>query len=191
MTQESDQFGSSEKLLVTVQTENGASYTFRTGLNSWTASSLLSCFRRMSRDQIAEKIEITLTPRSRTVFASVSTLQPDGSYKRVELSQDELGTKLSYDEMLDCLSHMNGADEVSTLDQLWHSSSADDADSFVEVEPAPTAAEAELDAAIAAAKADHAPVPQAKIAAKFTAKRKQSRRVKAKAKAATGEGSIS
>ena len=34
VTRESDQFGSTEKLLVTVQTENGASYTFRTGLNS-------------------------------------------------------------------------------------------------------------------------------------------------------------
>ena len=139
----------------------------------------------MSRAQISEKVEIALTPKSRTVFAAVATLEPDGNrFKRVELDPDDLGRKLSYDELLDAVSYINGTDEVSTLDQLRQSSTADDADGFVEVQPAAATAEDKLDAIIAEAKADHAPVPQAQVAAKFTAKRKQPRRTAAKAKAA-------
>lgn len=182
VSQESDQFETVEKLLLTVQTEDGSRYTYRTGLNSWTASSLLACFRRMSRAQISEKVEIALTPKSRTVFAAVATLEPDGTrFKRVELDPDDLGRKLSYDELLDAVSYINGTDDVSTLDQLRQSST--DADSFMEVEPAPTAAETDVQPDVA--KVDHAPISPSAVASRFTARRKQlSRTSRAKTKAA-------
>ena len=176
-TQESEHWGASEKLLVRIQTADGSVYILRMSLSTWTASSILMNFRRMSRAELSEQIQITLQPKSRTVFIGVGVLQPDGeSFRSVELDPDELGQKLSLDQMMDAITWANGGGNGSALEQLQQQEEP-------EQEPAAQTAEP---AGFTEARSDHAPVNQSAFVRNFkAARRKQlSRAGRANAKVA-------
>ena len=108
VTQTYESFDPVEKLLVSVTASDGCNYTYRCGLNSWTASSFLTCLRAMTRAQHAEQVQVTLTPKGRTTFVNVSTIQPDlSTFERVSILQADLGRKLGYDECLDFITYVN------------------------------------------------------------------------------------
>lgn len=150
-----------------IQTADGSAYILRMSLSTWTASSILMNFRRMSRAELSEQIQLTLQPRSRTVFIGVGVLQADAqSFRQVELDSAELKQKLSYDEMLEAISWANGADETSALDQLQQP------DAEAEPQPEPVAATAEPEG-FTEERADHAPVNQAAFVSSFKAARRR------------------
>ena len=67
-----------EKLIMSVTASDGCNYVYRCGLNSWTASSFLTCLKAMTREQHAEQVQITLTGKGRrATFVNISTIQPD------------------------------------------------------------------------------------------------------------------
>ena len=78
MTQTYESDDPVEKLIVSVTASDGCNYVYRCGLNSWTASSFLTCLKAMTREQHAEQVQITLTGKGRrATFVNISTIQPD------------------------------------------------------------------------------------------------------------------
>ena len=108
VTQTYESFDPVEKLLVSVTASDGCNYVYRCGLNSWTASSFLACFKAMTREQHAEQVQITLTGKGRATFVNVSTIQPDlYRFERVSIPKAALCRKLGYDECLDVITYVN------------------------------------------------------------------------------------
>ena len=144
ITQTYEQYDPVEKLLVPVTSINGTTWCYRMGLDSWSSSSLLSAMKQMSRPQLAERIQITLSPKGRATFISFACISEDlSSYRRVSIPEDDLGRKLGYTEMLDVISYFHLAQAVnqSEINKLASSSIADSKAlieaSVEEVEPAP------------------------------------------------------
>jgi len=81
----------------------------------------LSCLRHLSKEQLAEPIQITLTAKGRATFASVA--YKDGeSFTRVAIPQHQLSSKLTYDQALAVISYINGSthdneDAPETMEQ--------------------------------------------------------------------------
>ena len=108
VTQTYESFDPVEKLLVSVTASDGCNYVYRCGLNSWTASSFLNCLKAMTREQHAEQVQVTLTPKGRATFVNVSVIQPDlSTFERVSIPKADLGRKLGYDESLDVITYVN------------------------------------------------------------------------------------
>lgn len=108
VTQTYESFDPVEKLLVSVTASDGCNYVYRCGLNSWTASSFLTCLKAMTRQQHAEQVQITLAAKGRATFVSVSCIQADCStFERVSIPKADLGRKLGYDESLDVITYVN------------------------------------------------------------------------------------
>ena len=108
VTQTYESFDPVEKLLVSVTASDGCNYVYRCGLNSWTASSFLICLKSMTKQQHAEQVQITLTPKGRATFVNVSCIQPDlCTFERVSIPKADLGRKLGYDESLDVITYVN------------------------------------------------------------------------------------
>ena len=108
ITQQYQDFDPTEKLLVKVVAADGAHYQYKTGLNGWCATSFLMNFKHMTRQQLADQIQITLVPKGRCVFANVEYCT-DGQFRRVEIPKECFGQgKYSYDQILDAISWTNG-----------------------------------------------------------------------------------
>ena len=112
ITQTYESYDPVDKLLIRVIASDGSSYIYRCGLDSWAASSFLSCFSNLSKEQLAEPIQITLTAKGRATFAAVAFKNGD-SFKRVTIPKEELGKKLSYDRALDVISYINGTSQTN------------------------------------------------------------------------------
>jgi len=112
ITQTYENYDPVDKLLIRVIASDGSSYIYRCGLDSWAASSFLSCFSNLSKEQLAEPIQITLTSKGRATFAAVAFKNGD-SFKRVTIPKEELGKKLSYDRALDVISYINGTSHAN------------------------------------------------------------------------------
>ena len=114
ITQNYEQYDPVEKLLVSVTSINGSTWCYRMGLDSWSSSSLLSAVRQMTRQQLAERIQVTLTPKGRATFIGISCIAEDlASYQRVEIPQADIGRKLGYTEMLDVISYFHLAQSAT------------------------------------------------------------------------------
>ena len=114
ITQNYEQYDPVEKLLVSVTSINGSTWCYRMGLDSWSSSSLLSTVRQMSRQQLAERMQITLTPKGRATFIGMACIAEDcASYQRVEIPQTDIGRKLGYTEMLDVISYFHLAQSAT------------------------------------------------------------------------------
>ena len=108
VTQTYESFDPVDKLLVSVTASDGTNWVYRMGLSSWTASSFLTCFSAMTKQQHAEQIQISLTAKGRATFVSVSCIQPDlSTFERVQIPKADLGRKLGYDESLDVITYVN------------------------------------------------------------------------------------
>ena len=117
VTQKYEQYDPVEKLLVPVTSINGTTWCYRMGFDSWSASSLLTCIKQMSRSQIAERVQINLSPKGRATFIGISCINEDqSSYTRVEIPQVDLGRKLGYTEMLDVISYFHLAQKANQTD---------------------------------------------------------------------------
>lgn len=119
VTQMYEQYDPVEKLLVPVTSINGTTWCYRMGFDSWSASSLLTCIKQMSRSQIAERVQINLSPKGRDTFVGISCITEDqSSYARVEIEipQVDLGRKLGYTEMLDVISYFHLPQKVNQTD---------------------------------------------------------------------------
>ena len=119
VTQMYEQYDPVEKLLVPVTSINGTTWCYRMGFDSWSASSLLTCIKQMSRSQIAERVQINLSPKGRDTFVGISCITEDqSSYARVEIEipQVDLGRKLGYTEMLDVISYFHLAQKANQTD---------------------------------------------------------------------------
>ena len=107
-TQQYESFDPVEKLLVRVTAADGTTYVYRCGFDSWTATSFLTQFRHMTRNQLADQVTITLKSKGRATFVDVSYCE-DGAFHRVQLPETAFtGEKLGYDDKLDCISWANG-----------------------------------------------------------------------------------
>ena len=121
ITQTYENYDPVDKLLIRVIASDGSSYIYRCGLDSWAASSFLSCLRHLSKEQLAEPIQITLTAKGRATFASVA--YKDGeSFTRVAIPQHQLSSKLTYEQALAVISYINGTthdneDAPETMEQ--------------------------------------------------------------------------
>ena len=108
VTQSYESYDPVDKLLVSVTASDGTNWVYRCGLSSWTASSFLTCFKSMTKQQHAEQVQITLTAKGRATFVSVSCIQPDlSTFERVSIPKNDLGRKLGYDESLDVITYVN------------------------------------------------------------------------------------
>ena len=108
ITQHYSDYPPVEKLLIKVVAADGAHYTYKTGASGWCATSFLMNFRHMSRQQLADQIQITLVPKGKCVFARVEYCT-NGMFQQVEIPKEEFGQgKYSYDQMLDAISWTNG-----------------------------------------------------------------------------------
>ena len=117
VTQKYEQYDPVEKLLVPVTSINGTTWCYRMGFDSWSASSLLICIKQMSRSQIAERVQINLSPKGRATFVGISCITEDqSSYTRVEILQVDLGRKLGYTELLDVISYFHLAQKANQTD---------------------------------------------------------------------------
>ena len=121
ITQTYESYDPLDKLLVRVIACDGSSYIYRCGLDSWAASSFLSCLRHLSKEQLAEPIQITLTAKGRATFAAVA--YKDGeTFTRLAIPQHQLSSKLTYDQALAVISYINGTthdneDAPETMEQ--------------------------------------------------------------------------
>ena len=107
-TQQYESFDPVEKLCIRVTAADGTTYVYRSGFDSWTATSFLTQFRHMTRKQLADQVTITLKPKGRATFVAVSYVE-DGAFHRVQLPEAAFtGEKLGYDDKLDCISWVNG-----------------------------------------------------------------------------------
>lgn len=117
VTQKYEKYDPVEKLLVPVTSIIGTTWCYRMGFDSWSASSLLTCIKQMSRSQIAERVQINLSPKGRDTFVGISCITEDqSSYARVEIPQVDLGRKLGYTEMLDVISYFHLPQKVNQTD---------------------------------------------------------------------------
>ena len=117
ITQTYEQYDPVEKLLVPVTSINGTTWCYRMGLDSWSSSSLLTAVKQMTRQQLTERVQITLNPKGRATFISVACIASDlASYNRVEIPQTDLGRKLGYTEMLDVISYFHLAQQANQAD---------------------------------------------------------------------------
>lgn len=108
VTQTYESYDPVDKLLVSVTASDGTNWVYRCGLNSWTASSFLTCLKSMTKEQHAEQVTITLTGKGRATFVGISCIQSDlSTFERVTIPKADLGRKLGYDECLDVISYVN------------------------------------------------------------------------------------
>ena len=108
ITQTYSDFDPTEKLLIKVVATDGSNYQYKTGLNGWCAASFLLNFKHMSRQQLADQIQITLKSKGRCVFVDVDYCA-DGQFHRVQIPAEEFSKgKPTYDELLDAISWANG-----------------------------------------------------------------------------------
>jgi len=112
ITQTYENFEPAQKLHIRVIASDGSSYIYRCGLGSWAASSFLRCFSNLSKEQLAEPIQITLTAKGRATFATVAYKDGD-SFKRVTIAKEQLGKKVSYDLALDVISYLNDTSDTN------------------------------------------------------------------------------
>ena len=68
VTQTYESFDPVDKLLVRVIAVDGASYIYRTSLNSWTASSFLQQLNQLTRKQLGDQLSISLVLKGRATF---------------------------------------------------------------------------------------------------------------------------
>ena len=100
-----------EKLLIRVTAVDGTTYVYRCGFDSWTATSFLTQFKHMSRQQLADQVTITLRSKGRATFVDLSYCE-NGQFHRVQLPESAFtGEKLGYDERLDLISYVNGTSQ--------------------------------------------------------------------------------
>ena len=108
VTQTYESYDPTDKLLIRVTASDGMSYIYRCGLNSWTATSFLTNFKYLTREQLADQVSITLVPKGRATFIQVEYCS-QGAFYRVQIPESEFtGEKLSYDTCLDVISYVNG-----------------------------------------------------------------------------------
>ena len=111
VTQTYESYDPTDKLLIRVTAADGTSYVYRCGLNSWTASSFLTNFKHMNRQQLSDQVQITLKPKGRATFVQVEYCE-QGAFHRVQIPESEFtGEKLGYDDQLDIISYMNGSSQ--------------------------------------------------------------------------------
>lgn len=102
----SGMFPPTDKLLLRVQTPAGKHYIYRTSLSTWTASTLLRGLGKLSPLQLAEQVQLTLTPKNRTTYVSVAAADADGIFHTVPTETADT-RKLDYDEQLDAITWIN------------------------------------------------------------------------------------
>ena len=108
-----------DKLLVSVTASDGCNYVYRCGLNSWTASSFLTCLKAMTREQHAEQVQITLIPKGRATFVAISCVGADlSTFERIAIPKDDLGRKLGYDESLDVITYVNSQAQENSESEI-------------------------------------------------------------------------
>ena len=114
VTQTYQEFDPVDKLLVSVTASDGCNYVYRCGLNSWTASSFLTCLKAMTRQQHAEQVQVTLNSKGRATFVAISCIGKDlSTFERVAIPKEDLGRKLAYDECLDVITYVNKQAQVN------------------------------------------------------------------------------
>tara|TARA_Y100001933_G_scaffold254161_1_gene295408 strand:- start:1785 stop:2480 length:696 start_codon:yes stop_codon:yes gene_type:complete len=117
VTKNYEKYDPVEKMLVPVTSINGKTWCYRMGFDSWSASSLLTCIKQMSNSQLAERVQINLSPKGRATFVGISCITEDqSSYAKVKIPQVDLGRKLGYTEMLDVISHFRLAQKADETD---------------------------------------------------------------------------
>ena len=110
-TQQYESYDPVEKLLIRVTAVDGTTYVYRCGFDSWTATSFLTQFKHMSRQQLADQVTITLRSKGRATFVDLSYCD-NGQFHRVQLPESAFtGEKLGYDERLDLISYVNGTSQ--------------------------------------------------------------------------------
>ena len=110
-TQQYESYDPVEKLLIRVTAVDGTTYVYRCGFDSWTATSFLTQFKHMSRQQLADQVTITLRSKGRATFVDLSYCE-NGQFHRVQLPESAFtGKKLGYDERLDLISYVNGTSQ--------------------------------------------------------------------------------
>lgn len=100
VTQESEEWGNSEKLVLTVSNAaQGTTYVYRAGLTSWASSSLLRCLTAMDDTQLRDLVRITLVPKTKATFVNVATSDDGGKrWQPVSLDKSVLSSKLTAEE---------------------------------------------------------------------------------------------
>ena len=110
-TQQYESYDPVEKLLIRVTAVDGTTYVYRCGFDSWTATSFLTQFKHMSRQQLADQVTITLRSKGRATFVDLSYCE-NGQFHRVQLPESAFtGEKLGYDERLHLISYVNGTSQ--------------------------------------------------------------------------------
>ncbi|ABB35166.1 hypothetical protein [Synechococcus sp. CC9605] len=110
-TQQYESYDPVEKLLILVTAVDGTTYVYRCGFDSWTATSFLTQFKHMSRQQLADQVTITLRSKGRATFVDLSYCE-NGQFHRVQLPESAFtGEKLGYDERLNIISYVNGTSQ--------------------------------------------------------------------------------
>ena len=110
-TQHDENFDPVEKLLVRVTASDGTTFVYRCGFDSWIATSFLTQFKHMSRQQLADQVTITLRSEGRATFVDLSYCE-NGQFHRVQLPESAFtGEKLGYDERLNIISYVNGTSQ--------------------------------------------------------------------------------
>jgi len=95
-----------EKLIVQFVAPDGTYWSIRTGLLSWSASSLLLGLSQLTTAQLVEQLSIRITNKGRAVFLNPAIPDGSGGWSRVDIPRDQLH-KLEYDEALDAITHIN------------------------------------------------------------------------------------
>ena len=85
-TQQYESYDPVEKLLIRVTAVDGTTYVYRCGFDSWTATSFLTQFKHMSRQQLADQVTITLRSKGRATFVDLSYCE-NGQFHRVQLPE--------------------------------------------------------------------------------------------------------
>ena len=110
-TQQYESYDPTEKLLIRATAVDGTTYVYRCGFDSGTATSFLTQFKHMSRQQLADQVTITLRSKGRATFVDLSYCE-NGQFHRVQLPESAFtGEKLGYDERLDLISYVNGTSQ--------------------------------------------------------------------------------
>ena len=130
VTQTYTQYDPVDKLLIRVTAADGTSYVYRTSLNSWTASSFLTNFKHMTRQQLSDQVQITLKPKGRATFVQVEYCE-QGAFHRVQIPESEFtGEKMSYDDCLDAISYVNGTSQDNEDSPVIKAQVTPDEDAF-------------------------------------------------------------
>ena len=94
-----------DKLFVQFCTPSGEFFVIRTGINSWTASSLLQGLMQLSADQLTDRVSLRVSSKGLAVFMNVSVPNGNG-FTRVDVPE-ELLHKFEYDEALAAVAAIN------------------------------------------------------------------------------------